>query len=91
MIVRPIDANKLLDSLYWELSEPISYNGIRRMINIQPTIDVESIRYGKWIEHKYAEEHGGKMISNFECSECHVWLRSERKYCGECGAKMEGD
>ena len=53
--------------------------------------DVQIVRHGKWIEHEYAEEYGGQMISNWECSECHQWFRTAENYCGECCAKMDGD
>ena len=45
---------------------------------------------GEWIEHKRAEEYDGLMQSNFECSQCHDWLRERTNYCPNCGAKMKG-
>lgn len=45
---------------------------------------------GEWIEHKWAEEVEGLLISNYECSECHSWERNARDYCPSCGAKMRG-
>lgn len=47
-------------------------------------------KVGKWIEHKWAEEAGGFLISNYECSHCHSWERKKSYYCPNCGAKMEG-
>lgn len=43
---------------------------------------------GKWIEHEWAEEVEGLLISNYECSECHSWERSASNYCPNCGADM---
>ena len=56
-----------------------------------PTVDVEPVRHGKWIEHKWAEECEGLLISNYECSKCSEWVRDETDYCPNCGAKMDGD
>lgn len=43
---------------------------------------------GHWIEHEWAEEVEGRLISNFECSCCHTWKRDESSYCPDCGARM---
>ena len=48
----------------------------------------EDRQQGKWIEHEWAEEVEGLLISNYECSECHSWERSESNYCPNCGADM---
>lgn len=41
---------------------------------------------GYWIEHKRAEIYDGLLQSNFECSECHDWLRDKTDYCPSCGS-----
>lgn len=43
---------------------------------------------GEWIEHKWAEEVNGLLISNYECSKCHGWERRVSDYCPNCGARM---
>lgn len=87
-MARLIDA----DALEKNLSNDLPYKGsVKRVLIQAPTVEAEPVRHGKWIEHKYAEEHGGQMISNWECSECNTWFKSTKKYCGECGAKMDGD
>jgi len=43
---------------------------------------------GKWIEHEWAEESEGLLISNYECSKCHSWERKTSNYCPNCGAEM---
>ena len=53
--------------------------------------DAEPIRHGHWIEHEWAEEVEGQLISNFECSECNGWERKTSSYCPNCGAKMDGE
>ena len=44
---------------------------------------------GEWIEHKWAEEDGQVLISNFECSTCKDRVRSKSNYCPNCGTKMQ--
>ena len=46
---------------------------------------------GKWIEHEWAEEVGGMLVSNYECSECHCWQRETSDFCPNCGADMRGE
>lgn len=53
-----------------------------------PSIDAVPVVHGEWIEHKCAEEVGAWLISNFECSQCHMWNRNKRDFCPECGADM---
>lgn len=48
-------------------------------------------RVGKWIEHEWAEEYDGLLISNFECSECKSWEREKTNFCPNCGAIMRGE
>lgn len=43
---------------------------------------------GQWIEHEWAEEYDGRLISNYECSECKSWEQERTNYCPNCGAKM---
>ena len=51
----------------------------------------DELVHGRWIEHEWAEEENGLLVSNFECSACHNWERKESDYCPNCGAKMDGD
>ena len=46
---------------------------------------------GKWTEHMWAEISEGLLISNYECSNCHMWERNDSDYCPNCGARMESD
>ena len=59
-----------------------------------PNIAIETLQSehpkGKWIEHEWAEEVEGWLISNYECSECHNWERSTSNFCPNCGASMKG-
>lgn len=58
------------------------------IIKEQPTVEAKPVVHGEWIEHKWAEEDGGYLISNFECSKCHTWERKKSDFCPECGADM---
>lgn len=44
--------------------------------------------HGEWVEHTWAEEFDGLLISNYECSYCHSWKREETDFCPNCGADM---
>ena len=54
-----------------------------RLMSLQP-----ERKKGKWIEHEWAEEVGEKLISNYECSNCHSWKREASNFCSNCGADM---
>ena len=49
-----------------------------------PTIDVEPVRHGVWIEN----DNG-----TYSCSKCKSWIPKEQhyyaRYCLHCGAKMD--
>ena len=55
--------------------------------NILKMPSIDSLQ-GEWIEHEWAEEVEGLLISNYECSECHSWERSISNFCPHCGARM---
>lgn len=59
-----------------------------KLIRDWPLADVVEKRHGKWKEHSWAEEVDGFLISNFECSYCHEWVRNKTPYCPQCGAEM---
>lgn len=45
-------------------------------------------RTGYWIEHEWAEEVDGVLVSNYECSSCHSWKREASDFCPHCGVRM---
>lgn len=54
--------------------------------------DVEPVRRGRWIkesEHILLVDGTYKEWNNFYCSECDSPENAPRKFCAECGAKME--
>lgn len=64
------------------------YSFVIAAIEETPTVDAVPVVHAEWIEHKWAEEVCGWLISNFECSQCHVWKRYNTNFCPECGADM---
>ena len=55
---------------------------VMRMDNI-PTVDVEPVRHGRWVEDEYEIPH---------CSECKAINNTVyRNYCSNCGARMGGE
>lgn len=70
------------------------------MINNTPTIDVEPVRHGHWIE---VHEEDGYDYDCWMCPECghisqhdfalieEVQAIGDMLYCQHCGAKMDGD
>lgn len=57
-----------------------------------PSEDVEPVRRGHWIkesEHILLVDGTYKEWDNFYCSECDAPENAPRKFCAECGARME--
>lgn len=53
-----------------------------------PAADVEEVRHGEWIENKHA---CGYYMSGYLCSLCNHAETLKKKYCADCGAKMDGN
>lgn len=93
--MRLIDADVLAEEL-WRIRRNLQMmddtqtadkmmRGLRRAeekMEAAPTID--PVKHGKWIEHEWAEEYDGRLISNYECSECKSWERERTNYCPNC-------
>ena len=55
------------------------------MLTKAPTIEAEPVRHGRWIKRQ------NERICPF-CLDRHIHLGGkEKKYCSNCGAKMDGD
>ncbi|MDE7104659.1 MAG: hypothetical protein K2O36_02125 [Ruminococcus sp.] len=65
---------------------PIYLNVVAcEQIKRMPTIELESVRNGKWIKRS------GDKYPYYECSECGYDNQStQTQYCPNCGAKMNG-
>ena len=80
------DMDNAVNLFRWRSADKIK-NGLKDIIERQPAVDAEHVRYGKWIDVR-----GGYL---FECSECKAQVNSKQfksnlKYCPNCGAKMTG-
>ena len=85
--MRPIDADKLKESLFPSDDEIIK--GFCHTIDAQETLDVKPMVQGHWIEIKTKR---GTVVA-LSCDICHCppkhAIRS--RYCPNCGAFMESE
>ena len=106
--MRYIDADKFILTLMrlnkesQSQIETLRYWAIVRLIQAEPTADVEEVKHGKWIRNErnipkmreFHEKGIGLSMSEMSifwtCSECGMWGHRIDKYCSECGAKMDG-
>lgn len=80
--MRLIDADALKNLPEFDLGV-VAAGNIRNIIDKAPT--VEERKHGHWIT---------KKAWHVECSECHHVLEficDVKKYCPNCGAKMDGE
>ncbi len=97
--MRLIDADKIMaDIATAERSTSKDYTllSIARYISIQPTIDAEPVKHGKWVKD-------GEASALYKCSKCGTLcslvgyancipieqMNKTMKYCNNCGAKMD--
>jgi hypothetical protein len=63
-------------------------NNMEGLIDRQPRADVEEVRHGEW------KHLGGDEWCCTNCGEVVTtegsWEKPTKKYCNECGAKMDG-
>ena len=85
---RYIDADLILPEMeskfdMQELYLPVHFQEL--IVDEIPTADVAPVRHGRWIINSDGYYP--------QCSECMSEPRGREmtKYCGECGAKMDGD
>lgn len=60
--------------------------------------DVVEVKHGYWIYHECVSSYEG-AISGYSCSECSSFVDEEifnadefhKDFCGQCGAKMDGE
>ena len=92
--MRPIDADKLADifktrkeqcrGVYGSLEGAIS--GVLMLVEMQPTVDAEFLKHGKWVESVF--HNGCTFDHDMVCSVCGHSGLPDYKYCPNCGAKM---
>lgn len=95
--MRLIDADALIEDLK---EHKIPFNAdVNEAIIVAPTIDVEPIRHGHWINEHFTKEFDGSDIPVYryaECSVCdkfvlfpYIYKYTIYDYCPYCGAKMD--
>lgn len=63
-----------------------------------PSADIVEVRHGRWIYHECVSSHDG-CKSGYSCSICNAFVDEEvfdtdefhKAFCGNCGAKMDGE
>ena len=100
--VRLIDANALMTNVCGkecgcnfsdcelECDNPDTRCVFREYVEVQPTIETEPARHGRWIVH--TTWHGMFGLIHSECSECKFDRNgdlSSWKFCPNCGVKMD--
>ena len=85
-MLRPIDANALMrDIEQYHLSD----GKFQHWVEVQPTIDAEPVRHGKW---KCTYLPNGFLLEQ-TCSECGLTFEEpsghDYDYCPRCGCRMD--
>ena len=80
-MARYIDADNLEKEIKIDASESIA-RAVIRIIDRQPTADVEEVKHGEWQRQKNG--------FYFLCSVCGKAAATKGNYCHNCGAKMDG-
>lgn len=83
--IKVIDSDRLINAIN-EGSYDVNLSAV---MSTSPSAQPKR-KKGEWIEHKWAEEVGDTLISNYECSKCHCWKRETSNFCPNCGSDMRG-
>ena len=69
-----------------EIQEHSDWLRFKKMIEQQPTVDAVEVVHGQWeAEYEYED------FQYATCSVCGKRSEYMTKFCGNCGAKMDGD
>lgn len=71
----PIEIKKTVDNMLHKL--------LPKIIDEEPTLDYEPVKYGRWIYNRYTQTFPWK------CSECNYDTVARFNFCSNCGARME--
>lgn len=84
--MRLIDADAWLRETHFQ--EGIyPHTTLKKEIEALPTIEVESVKHGRWILH----DNGSGTCDQCRFTQKNVWDDDNaQNYCGVCGAKMDG-
>lgn len=55
-----------------------------------PAADVKEVRHGAWEMVPPPKVYKDGAYVKFRCSECGISFEGSSKYCGCCGARMDG-
>lgn len=83
-IMRPIDADAVFERAGCKPGEADIIALGREFCNA-PILDVAPIIHAHWIDL------GTECFNRFECSNCISCNHDARRYCPNCGAKMDGE
>lgn len=97
---RYIDAEKLkcsidseTDSIFdWDMTIEELYYNLCKLIDDEPTADVQEVKHGYWIPERDPDENN--RIQCFHCSVCdddfhYIGAFVATKYCPNCGARLK--
>lgn len=77
-----IEREKLLDSL--PKNDTVLSLDVRRIVVDAPAVDAAPVVHGVWKPDPHC-------YNVFHCSACDSPFWAKRKYCPNCGAKMDGE
>lgn len=93
--MRPIDADKLTEEYkrllqrFEEMGDDGAVTAVELCRHkaecVAPTLDVAPIIHAHWIDL------GTECFNRFECSNCISCNHDAKRYCPNCGAKMNGE
>lgn len=87
-----IDAEKLKRHYAWWDDETKKI--FDEIIDLQPAADVVEVRHGRWVRGDEMADYPRVPYNPWEtyCSCCgEIMEQSHDNFCGNCGAKMDGD
>lgn len=87
--MRLIDAGALIAEMHNVILEDgEDRSTFYAVIERQPTID--PVKHGRWSREHLPSTSGG-TYEVWRCSECQSAFNWRMRYCGYCGARMEGE
>lgn len=70
------------------LTRAFGYHNVIETIRELPTID--PVKHGRWSREHLLSTSGG-TYEVWRCSECQSHFNWRMRFCGHCGARMEGE
>ena len=93
-MARLIDADRFIKWLdVGHLRHPsevcLSELDVKRMIDLQPTIEAEPVRTAHWIKGRLMSYEWNCPDIYYACPRCEAYYKQKYDYCPHCGSKME--